>query len=377
MIRSLELTDFRSYAEAECAFVPGANVILGENGQGKTNIVEAIGYLATLSSHRVAADAPLVRTGCGQAGIRAAVEESGRQVALEVQIVPGKSNRAKVNGAPVPRARDLLGHLNIVLFAPEDLAIVRGDPSERRRFMDELIVQRTPRMAGVRSDLDRVLRQRSSLLKSAGAARRQAEDRVIQTLQVWDEQLARFGGELIAQRCRLIENLSPSVAAQYAQIANGDAITLSYRSALRIEAGQDPGSDAGAWESLLLQAMAERRREELDRGTTLVGPQRDDLLLEIDGLPAKGYASHGESWSAALSLRLAALDVLRADGLDPILILDDVFAELDAARRDRLLAAVVSASQVIITAAVAEDVPAGLGGARIRVQDGRIQADAA
>jgi DNA replication and repair protein RecF len=371
VIRSLALTDFRSYSEAECTFEPGVTVLVGRNGHGKTNIVEAIGYLATMSSHRVASDAPLVRSGAERAVIRARIEEQGREVLLEMELVPGRANRAKVNGAAVGKTRDALGHLRTVLFAPEDLALIRGEPAERRRLMDELVVQRSPRMAGVRADLDRVLRQRSALLKSAGAARRTAEERVLQTLQVWDDQLAALGAELIAHRRAVVEAVGEPAARHYESIAGGGVLALTYRSALGEDV--DAGTDQEEWRSLLAAAIERRRREELDRGLTLVGPQRDDLLIEIDGLPAKGYASHGESWSAALALRLASWEVLRAEGSEPVLLLDDVFAELDAARRDRLASIAVQAPQVIITAAVAEDLPQQLQGARINVVDGVLQ----
>jgi DNA replication and repair protein RecF len=369
-VRHLSVTDFRSYPQAELALEPGVTALVGPNGQGKTNLVEALGYLATLGSHRVATDAPLVRAGTERAVVRAAVVRDGRETRVEVEITPGKANRARLGGAPVPRPREILGTLRTVLFAPEDLAIVKGDPSERRRYLDELLVARSPRFAAVRSDYDRVLKQRNALLKTAGAARR-AGGSALRTLDVWDSHLATAGAALLAGRLELVEALRPLVDKSYAAVSRGGGTAgLAYSSSLPSDSLASGDRDVLA--AALAAAVAGTRDAELDRGVTLVGPHRDELVLSLGDLPAKGYASHGESWSIALSLRLAAYDLLRADGGEPVLVLDDVFAELDDVRREQLAELVAPAEQVLVTAAVAGDVPAGLSGARWDVAAGEI-----
>jgi len=362
-VAALSLTDFRSYADVEVAFEPGVTALIGDNGRGKTNLVEALNYLATLGSHRVSGDAPLVRNGAARAVVRAQVVRDGRSATLEVEINPGRTNRARINRSAVPRARDLLGLLRAVMFAPEDLALVKGDPDTRRRFLDDLLVLRVPRMAGVRADYERVLRQRSALLKTAGAAIR-AGGGDLRTLEVWDTHLAQTGADLLTGRLDLVHQLQPFVAKAYDALApDGGPASIGYRSTL----GDDLVADRADLLDRLQVAMVERRRDELDRGVCLVGPHRDDALLTLGELPAKGYASHGESWSVALALRLASYDLLRSDGDDPILILDDVFAELDDERRDRLAALVAGAEQVLVTAAVPDDVPPQLAGRRMSV----------
>ena len=369
-IRHLSLVDFRSWQGVELPLTPGPIVFAGHNGAGKTNLVEAIGYLATLGSHRVASDAPLIRRDAPRAVIRAAVISAGRELTVEVELVAGKANRARVNRAPQRRARDILGIVRTVLFAPEDLALVRGDPAERRRFLDELLVMRAPRLAAVRSDYDRILRQRSTLLKSAAGARRSGAE--LATLDVWDEHLAVTGAQLLSARLALLDALAPHVAKSYEQIAAGlGPAAIEYRSSLGTEL--DPAErDAAALAAALRVAMDRLRRSELDRGVCLVGPHRDDVEIELAGAPAKGYASHGESWSLALALRLASFELLRDEGTDPILILDDVFAELDTSRRATLAAIAGAAEQTLITAAVAADVPAELTGVTMFVADGNI-----
>ncbi len=390
-VSHLTLHDFRSYPVAEVPLEPGVTAFVGRNGQGKTNLVEAVDYLSRLSSHRVATDAPLVRAGAERAVVRAAVVRDGRTAVLEVEINPGRSNRAKVNRSPLPRARELIGLVRTVVFAPDDLTLVKGDPSDRRKMLDDLLVLRAPRLAGVRSDYDRILRQRNSLLKTAGSARRgsSSAEGALATLSVWDSHLARTGGELLAERLRLVEALRPYVATAYAAVARGagrDAADVEYRPSLELpeRAWELEAHELG--DRLLVEVEA-RRRDELDRGVSLVGPHRDDLLLTLgpgedaDGehapprLPVKGYASHGESWSFALALRLASYDLLRSEGDDPILVLDDVFAELDAERRDQLAALVAGAEQVLVTAAVPEDVPEALAGARFLVAGGEVTRD--
>ncbi|POM26277.1 DNA replication and repair protein RecF [Actinomadura rubteroloni] len=369
-VAHLSLQDFRSYATAEVAFEPGVTAFVGPNGQGKTNLVEAVGYVAAHGSHRASSDAPLVRQGAPRAVVRAGLVKDGRKALVELEINPGRANRARLNRSPVPRPREILGMLRTVLFAPEDLSLVKGDPGERRRFLDELLTLRAPRFAGVRSDYDRVLKQRNALLKSAAAHRRAPGAEVIATLEVWDAHLARTGAELLAARLELTAALRPLAAAAYAELApHSDAAALRYRSSLGDE---ELSTDRGQLADRLLTAVADARKQELERGVSLVGPHRDELLLGLGDLPARGYASHGESWSFALALRLAAFELLRADGDDPVLILDDVFAELDAGRRSRLATMVAPAEQVLITAAVPADVPTELTGMSYAVADGKI-----
>jgi DNA replication and repair protein RecF len=384
----LALTDFRSYPELSIELGASVTTFSGPNGEGKTNLVEAIGYLATLGSHRVATDGPLVRHGAQRAVLRAAVTGAQGNALVEIELNPGRANRVRLNRAPMPRPRDILGALRTVLFAPEDLALVKGDPGERRRFLDELLVATAPRYAGVRADYERVLRQRTALLKSAGAKghlRGPAREAMTATLDAWDEQLARTGAALLAGRIRLVAALRPHVAAAYEAVSGGPAVqssAMSYRCSIADEPG--PGSagadepeaglpdDAAGLEAIMLKALAGVRTSELDRGVCLVGPHRDELTLSIGGLPARGYASHGESWSLALALRLASFALLREGREDPVLLLDDVFAELDTGRRDRLAGLVADAEQVLITAAVPADVPAVLAGPRFNVSAGVI-----
>ncbi|GEL20614.1 DNA replication/repair protein RecF [Pseudonocardia asaccharolytica] len=360
-LRRLEVADFRSWERAELELEPGVTVLLGPNGAGKTNLVEAIGYLATLGSHRVATDAPLIRRGAPRAIVRGLVVNRGRELSVEVEITAGKANRARVNRAPVSRPRDALGVLRSVLFAPEDLVLVRGEPGERRRFLDDLLVARHPRFAAVRTDYERVLKQRSALLKTARAAGD------LRTLDVWDGHLARHGAALLAGRLELVADLAPLAAEAFVEVApTSDPVTLRYRSSLDSELCLDPRQ----LEALLGEALVRMRRQEVERGVCLVGPHRDDLDLRLGEGPAKGYASHGESWALALALRLASYRLLQRDDVEPVLILDDVFAELDTRRRRALAAVAARAEQVIITAAVAEDVPADLAGARFTMSGG-------
>jgi DNA replication and repair protein RecF len=375
----LSLRDFRSYPEVELPLGPGATTFVGPNGQGKTNLVEAVGYLATLGSHRVAQDAPLVRLGAERAVVRGQVVRQDRALLVEVEVTPGRANRARVNRSPVPRPREVLGILRTVLFAPEDLALVKGDPAERRRFLDDLLVTRAPRFAATRADYDRVLRQRNALLKSAGGRRGSVD---LSTLEVWDAHLATAGAELLAGRLELVDALRPLVDKAYAALADtGDAehaatapAMVAYRSSLGEEVPLV--ADRGGLAAAVRQRLTEVRSAELERGVSLVGPHRDELVLTLGPLPAKGYASHGESWSFALALRLAAYDLLRGesdDGGEPVLVLDDVFAELDDTRRERLAALVRGAEQVLVTAAVPGDVPAALAGARVDVLGSQVR----
>jgi DNA replication and repair protein RecF len=380
-VSHLSLHDFRSYPTAEVPLEAGVTAFVGRNGQGKTNLIEAIDYLSRLQSHRVASDAPLVRAGADQAVVRAAVVRDGRTATLEIEINPGRANKARINRSPLAKTRELVGLVRTVVFAPDDLALVKGDPSERRRFLDDLLVLRSPRLAGVRADYDRVLKQRNSLLKSGRTGGRSNQEYLLSTLAVWDEHLARIGAEILAERIGLVDALRPYVGKAYETVARGatrEDAQISYKASFELvdESGIRPSS-APALEKVLLAELARRQRDELDRGISLVGPHRDELVCTLghaagEPLPVKGYASHGESWSFALALRLASYDLLRADGDDPILILDDVFAELDAERREQLAELVAGAEQVLVTAAVAEDVPKALQGARYRVADGQV-----
>ncbi len=374
-VSALSLSDFRSWSSLELALGPGPTALVGANGQGKTNIVEAIAFVATLGSHRVATDAPMVRADAARAVVRAKVERDGRQTLVELEVNPGGANRARINRSPVPRAREVLGLLRTVLFAPEDLALVRGDPSERRRFLDDLLVARAPRFAGVRSDYDRVLKQRNALLKTAFLAKRSGGGDM-RTLDVWDAHLAQAGSELLAARLELVEALGPHVASAYQDVSDGQGKTgLAYRSSLG-EALPESGGDREVLAAALLAELARVRPQEVERGVSLVGPHRDDLVLSLADLPVKGYASHGESWSVVLALRLASYELLRSDGAEadgePVLILDDVFAELDVGRRQRLAERISGAQQVLITAAVADDVPEALLGGRYDVHGGAV-----
>ncbi|MEQ4300563.1 DNA replication/repair protein RecF [Plantactinospora sp. B6F1] len=388
-VRRLELVDFRSYERVGVDLEPGGNVFVGPNGVGKTNLVEALGYVATLASHRVATDAPLVRAGAATAVLRCAIVHDGRELLVELEIAPGRANRARLNRSPARRARDVLGALRLVLFAPEDLELVRGDPAERRRYLDDLLVTRMPRYAAVRTDYERVVKQRNALLRTAYLARKTAGGRGraaradperaaegggdLSTLAVWDTHLARHGAELLAGRLELVAALGPHVTKAYDAVAAGrGAASIAYRPSVELT---DPVPDRSTLEAALSTALAEARSAEIDRGMTLVGPHRDELTLTLGALPARGYASHGESWSYALALRLAGYDLLRADGVEPVLVLDDVFAELDSGRRDRLAELVAGASQLLVTCAVADDVPQALRGARYEVSDGRVSRD--
>ena len=395
----LALTDFRSYSSVDVELLPGVTIFSGPNGEGKTNLVEAVGYVATLASHRAAQDAPLIRQGAERAIIRANVRGAANDALVEIELNPGRANRVRLNRAPLGKPREVLGVLRTVLFAPEDLALVKGDPGERRRFLDELLVAMAPRYAGVRADYDRVLRQRTALLKSAGPKggpkrNTQSREAVMSTLDVWDAHLARSGAELLVAREHLVSVLRPHMERAYTAVA-GDrgSATMEYkrsfgtdatvRSEQPVDAAVDGGKAAGgekhgdrvkAAAEALRAALLEVRESELDRGVCLAGPHRDELDLKVRGMPARGYASHGESWSLALALRLASFDLLRAGREDPVLILDDVFAELDAGRRDRLAALVASAEQVLVTAAVPADVPPLLAGARFTVSGGALAA---
>jgi DNA replication and repair protein RecF len=410
----LALTDFRGYAAVDLRLAPGVSAFTGSNGQGKTNLLEAALYIATFGSHRVATDAPLIRRGAQRAILRAAVTGTGvasegrnpRETLIEIEVNAGRVNRVRLNRVMLPRPRDALGTLRCVLFAPEDLAMVKGDPDQRRRYLDDLLVATRPRFAGIRADYERVVRQRTALLKSARAQRGGPRSfsrggnadagelspggstQVPSALDVWDEHLVALGAELTAGRLDLVTALVPLVAKAYAAVSGeGDVVRMSYRQAGDAAGSSGPAEHPAASQAMLAmegagreavadglrQALARARRAELERGVCLVGPHRDELELTIGGLPARGYASHGESWSLALALRIGAYDLLGSGGDDPVLLLDDVFAELDDGRRDRLAGLVAGAEQVLVTAAVAADVPARLAGRRYHVSAGEIR----
>ena len=369
-VRHLGLTDFRSWPRVDVELDPGRTVFIGPNGFGKTNLVEALWYSSTLGSHRVSSDAPLIREGAERAIVSTIVVNEGRELAIDLEITAGKANKARLNRSPIRSAREVLGVLSAVLFAPEDLALVRGEPGERRRYLDELATTRRPAIAGVRADYDKVLRQRAALLKTAAGARYRGDSGALETLDVWDRQLAAHGAQLITARVRLVNDLAPEVEKAYQSLAPASRpAAIRYRSGVEaVEAEAANGTVASEpFEVALLDELARRRSAELERGVCLVGPHRDDLELRLGDQPAKGFASHGESWSMALSLRLAAYELLRADGSDPVLLLDDVFAELDTARRRALVSAAESAEQVLVTAAVVEDVPGDWDARRMEI----------
>jgi DNA replication and repair protein RecF len=374
-VARIELVDFRSYPHVDVTLDAGVSAFIGPNGQGKTNLIEAVSYVATLSSHRVATDAPLIRLGGERAIIRVAVVKDDREIVVEIELQVGRSNRARLNRTPLPRSRDVLGVLRTVTFAPEDLSLIKGDPAERRRYLDELLIARAPRFAGVRHDYDRVVKQRTALLKTAAQARRAGRSVAdLRTLDVWDAHLARIGAEILTARLELVQSIGPLVDKAYESLAgetSAGPVVMEYRSSLG--ADLPSGASREVVEAALLAQAAASRADELDRGVCLVGPHRDDLLLRLGPLPARGYASHGEAWAYALGLRLAAYDLLAADGAQPVLLLDDVFAELDVGRRERLAQMVRHAEQVIVTAAVPEDVPESLDGARFDVMAGEVR----
>jgi DNA replication and repair protein RecF len=368
---SLTAVDFRSYSFVEINLEPGVTTFIGSNGQGKTNLVEAISYCSTLSSHRVSQDLPLVKSEQPRAIVRTGVKYLDRTNWLEVEIWPSKTNKAKLNGSDCKKTKEILGILQTITFSPEDLILVKGDPGDKRHFLDELLVQKSSSYAGVKSDYDRVLKQRNALLKSAGPARKNNLDSILATLDVWNDQLVNFGSQIIFARNQIINELLPYVSKSYAELApTSKALNIKYLPNVATESMTQTDLVV-----VMKEKLQERQQDELDRGLTLVGPHRDDMEVTIGELPAKGYASHGESWSVALALKLASFDLLKATSPagDPVLILDDVFAELDAARRNQLILRVKNVEQVLITAAVMEDVPKELVGNKLFVNNGKVE----
>jgi len=371
-VRHLGLRDFRSWSHADLELEPGRTVFVGPNGFGKTNLIEALWYSTTLGSHRVGTDAPLIRAGATRAVVSTIVVNEGRECAVDLEIAAGRANKARLNRSPVRSTRDIVGVLQAVLFAPEDLALVRGDPADRRRYLDDLAIVRRPVIAAVRADYDKVLRQRTALLKSLSGARHRGDRGALDTLEVWDGKLAEHGAELMAARIDLVNHLAPELEKAYQLLAPGSRTAAAvYRASIEglvpDEAAGADGSDRELLQAALLTALSARRDAELERGVCLVGPHRDDLELRLGDQPAKGFASHGESWSFAIALRLAAYELLRADGSEPVLLLDDVFAELDATRRRALATVAETAEQVLVTAAVPEDIPADWDATRVRI----------
>jgi DNA replication and repair protein RecF len=382
-VKRVRLTNFRNYKTADLGLYPGVNLLHGSNGQGKTNLVEAINFFGSLSSHRVAGLTPLLKQGEETAIISLELAHDERELLLEFELNSDSSNRARLNKSPVAKPKDILGYLNSVIFAPEDLDIVKRDPTNRRAFIDQLIIQFTPRMLGVYSDYERVLKQRNTLLKSARATGTKGS--ALSTLSAWDESLVSLGSEIIAARVSIAQKLEPGLITNYQAIAksNNEPKMFIKSSIIGTAAIDSEESDSAEYlaitdreqiAELFRETLERTRPKELERGITLVGPHRDDLVLILGSLPAKGYASHGESWSYALALRLASLEILKAESRlgDPILILDDVFAELDADRRAKLAELVLGNEQVIITAAVIEDVPEALSAKRFSVVAGEI-----
>jgi len=357
-VRHLGLTDFRSWPHAELELEAGRTVFVGPNGFGKTNLIEALWYSTTLGSHRVGTDAALIRTGATQAVISTIVVSEGRECAVDLEIATGRANKARLNRSPVRSTREVAGVLRAVLFAPEDLALVRGDPADRRRYLDDLATLRRPTIAGVRADYDKVLRQRTALLKSLGGGRHRMSQGALESLDVWDSRLAEHGASLMAARLDLVSELAPEVEKAYQLLAPASRPAgIGYRGSVGADGGE--AGDRAALQAAMLAGLAARRPAELERGMCLVGPHRDELELRLGDQPAKGFASHGESWSFAVALRLAAYELLRTEGSEPVLLLDDVFAELDAARRRALASVAEAAEQVLVTAAVEEDIPDG------------------
>ena len=358
-INKLALTNFRSYPTLELQLQPGVTTFIGDNGSGKTNIAEALIYLSFLSSHRVSSNAPLITLGAQQAIIRTEIERDDRVLQIDLEINASKANRARINSNPTRSQREILGACQIVYFSPEDLDLVRGEPGIRRDFLDRLLITRAPRLAGVIVDYERVVKQRNALLKTRAST---------SALLPWNEQLIKFGAQLTAERIALVEALNPWVAKNYANLNEVKPASIAYKcSTEKVSSNVENNVD------VLTQRLEEVAYQEIERGVSLIGPHRDDLHLQIGEFPAKGYASHGESWSMAISLRIGSFNLLKSEGAEPILILDDVFAELDTSRRIQLMSATQIAEQTIITAAVESDLPAELLTQKFYVTPGTVK----
>ena len=355
----LSLKNFRSYTELELSLSPGITIFVGRNGEGKTNIVESILYLAFLSSHRTAGDLPLIKLGESAAYLRSRIQNPEREILIELEINAEKANRARINQNPVRSQKELFGFIQCVYFSPEDIDLVRGDPSERRRFIDQILILRSPRMAGVIADYERAVKQRNALLKTRT---NQA------SLEAWDQQVAKFGAEIVTARITLLEEFDPFFSQVYKNISSEKKAYIKYKNSF-----ESPLNNFNENYKAIILKMSELKPQELDRGLTLVGPHRDDLILYLGEHLVKGYASHGESWSIALSLKLAAYNLLLQEGVKPILILDDVFSELDEDRRSQLINLAKSAEQTFITVAVEGDLPKNLLGVTFNVKNGTVK----
>jgi len=358
LITNLNLNNYRSYTTLDLSLDPGVSIFVGKNGEGKTNIAEAVLYLTFLSSHRASGNTPLIKLGNQSAYIRAKVKYPEREILVELEINGDKANRAKVNQNQVRSQKEIFGIVQTIYFSPEDLDIVRGDPSERRRFIDQLLTLRSPRIAGVISDYERAVKQRNSLLKTRASA---------DALNPWDKQVAELGGELITLRMLALDELKPIFNQVYKDISDTKPAEIVYKSSI-----ENPTLNQSDNSEKIMERLVNNRGAELDRGLTLTGPHRDDLLLILGDHLVKGYASHGESWSIALSLKLATYNLLKSDGLSPILILDDVFSELDEERRERLAEIAKGADQTIITVAVENDLPKSITGTKYLVRAGAV-----
>ena len=358
-IKHLALTNYRSYSQLDLELQPGVNIFIGKNGEGKTNIVESILYLSYLSSHRTASDAPLVQLGSTAGYVRAKVENGEREILVELEINAEKANRARINQNTTRSQRELLGLVQAIYFSPEDLDLVRGDPAIRRRFVDQLLILRYPRLAAVMSDYDRAVKQRNSLLKNRSSNA---------SLQPWNNHVANFGGEIIAARLSLLADFEPTFTEVYKEISSAKKAFITYKSSI-----DEPSLLPDENRAKIIAKMESVAHQEFERGVTLVGPHRDDLLLMLGDHFVKGYASHGESWSVALSLKLASYQLLQNEGARPILILDDVFSELDEERRTKLIALANTAEQTFITVAVQSDLPDELSGQTFAVKSGSVK----
>ena len=358
LITNLNLTNYRSYSTLDLSLNEGISIFVGKNGEGKTNIAESILYLTFLNSHRASGNTPLVKLGNQSAYIRAKVKYPEREILVELEINSEKANRAKVNQNPVRSQKEIFGIVQTIYFSPEDLDLVRGDPSERRRFIDQLLTLRSPRIAGVITDYDRAVKQRNSLLKT-----RASSDALIP----WDKQVAELGGELISLRMKALGELNPIFNNIYKDISETKPAEILYKSSI-----ENPSLEASENTNKIMERLVNNRGVELERGLTLTGPHRDDLTLMLGDHLVKGYASHGESWSIALALKLSTYQLLKSDGLSPILILDDVFSELDEDRREKLAQIAQGAQQTIITVAVENDLPKSLTGSKYLVKSGTV-----
>ena len=344
----VEVRDFRNYREVSLQVPPGLTAAVGANAQGKTNLLEAIYYLCALESPRISTDLPLVRTGATSAFLRGQAQSLSGSSLLEVEIRSGGQNRLLVNRSPIRRRRDLWGHVRAVFGGPEDLRLVLGGPEGRREFMDNAIRLLWPMRGSLATSYERVLRQRNRLLKEwTGSG-------IPPAMEAWDEELVSRGSALTVARADAVDAIRESAAEEFAGLSRGsnDALIVQYR----------PSVDGPQPEEAFRARLRDRRSDELLRRSTLVGPHRDELLLVVTGLTARAFASHGEAWGAALSLRLALARAVAAEtGENPVLLLDDPFSGLDPERRERVAGSLRGRGQVVIAVPDAGHVPEGAG----------------